>query len=100
MKKVRINLALSLALPYFPPRLMEGGMIIRAEWPGYVVDVLVAPGQEVEEDETLMLLEGTDATHTPFYVSAPESGKVKHILLEEGDFAEEDDDLVELAEMD
>jgi biotin carboxyl carrier protein len=53
----------------------------------------------VEEDETLMLLEGTDATHTPFYVSAPESGKVKHILLEEGDFAEEDDDLVELAEI-
>jgi biotin carboxyl carrier protein len=32
-------------------------------------------------------------------VSAPESGKVKHILLEEGDFAEEDDDLVELAEI-
>jgi acetyl/propionyl-CoA carboxylase alpha subunit len=58
---------------------MEGGMIIRAEWPGYIVDVLVAPGQEVEEDETLMLLEGTDATHTPF--------------------AEEDDDLVELAEI-
>lgn len=74
-------------------------MIIRAEWPGDVVDVLVAPGQEVEEDETLMLLEGTDATHTPFFVSAPESGKVKHILLEEGDFAEEDDDLVELAEI-
>ena len=73
-------------------------MIIRAEWPGSVVDVLVAPGQEVEEDETLMLLEGTDATHTPFYVSAPESGKVKHILMEEGDFAEEDDELVELVE--
>jgi biotin carboxyl carrier protein len=79
---------------------MEGGMIIRAEWPGYVVDVLVAPGQEVEEDETLLLMEGTDATHTPFYVSAPESGKIKHILLEEGDFAEEDDDLVEMAEAD
>jgi len=73
-------------------------MIIRAEWPGYVMDILVTPGQEVEEDEALMLLEGTDSTHTPFYVSAPESGKVKQILLEEGDFAEEDDDLVELAE--
>lgn len=75
-------------------------MIIRAEWPGYVMGVLVTPGQEVEEDESLMLLEGTDASHTPFYVSAPESGKVKRILLEEGDFAEEDDELVELAEMD
>jgi len=75
-------------------------MIIRAALPGYVVDVRVAPGQDVEEDETLMLLEGTDATHTPFYVSAPESGKIKHILLEEGDFAEEDDDLVEMADSD
>lgn len=75
-------------------------MIIRAEWPGYVVDVLVAPGQEVEEDETLMLLEGTDSARMPFYVSAPESGKIKQILLEEGDFAEEDDDLVEMAESD
>ena len=73
-------------------------MIIQAEWPGYVVDVLVTPGQEVEEDDTLMLLEGTDAAHTPFYVSAPEAGKIKKILLEEGDFAEEDDELVEMAE--
>jgi len=74
-------------------------MIIRAEWPGYVVGVLVTAGQEVEEDESLMLLEGTDTGHTPFYVSAPESGKIKRILLEEGDFAEEDDELVELADM-
>ena len=74
-------------------------MIIRAEWPGYVVGVLVTPGQEVEEDESLMLLEGTDTGHTPFYVSAPESGKVKRILVEEGDFAEEDDELVELADI-
>ena len=73
-------------------------MIIQAEWPGYVVDVLVTPGQEVEEDDTLMLLEGTDSSHTPFYVSAPEAGKIKRILIEEGDFAEEDDDLVEMAE--
>ena len=74
-------------------------MIIRAEWPGYVVGVLVTAGQEVEEDESLMLLEGTDTGHTPFYVSAPESGKVKRLLVEEGDFAEEDDELVELADM-
>lgn len=73
-------------------------MIIRAEWPGYVVGVLVTTGQEVEEDESLLLLEGTDTSHTPFYVSAPECGKVKRILMEEGDFAEEDDELVELAD--
>jgi biotin carboxyl carrier protein len=75
-------------------------MIIRAEWPGLVLDILVVPGQEVEEDETLMLLEGTDSSRMPFYVSAPESGKIKQILLEEGDFADEDDDLVEMAECD
>ena len=73
-------------------------MIIRAEWPGLVVDVMVHPGQEVEEDETLMLLEGTDSSRTPFYVNAPEAGRVRSVLLEEGDFADEDDDLVEIAE--
>ncbi|HNX29977.1 MAG TPA: hypothetical protein PKM35_00090 [Holophaga sp.] len=73
-------------------------MIIRAEWPGYVVDVLVSQGQEVEEDEALVLLEGTDTDHTPFYSNAPEPGKVKRIIVEEGDFVEEDDELMELSE--
>ena len=73
-------------------------MIIRAEWPGYVVDVLVSQGQEVEEDEALVLLEGTDTDHTPFYSNAPEPGKVKRIIVEEGDFIEEDDELMELSE--
>ena len=73
-------------------------MIIRAEWPGYVVDVLVSQGQEVEEDEALVLLEGTDTDHTPFYSNAPEPGKVKRIIVEEGDFVEEDDDLLEVSE--
>lgn len=75
-------------------------MIIRAEWPGTVVDVFVQPGQEVDEDEALMLLEGTDAAHTPFYVNAPEAGKVKKILIDEGDYADEDDDLLEMTEID
>ena len=75
-------------------------MIVRAEWPGTVVDILVAVGQEVEEDEALVLLEGTDAAHTPFYANAPEAGKVKRLMLEEGDFAEEEDDLLELSELD
>jgi biotin carboxyl carrier protein len=73
-------------------------MIVRAEFPGYVVEVLVRPGQEVEEEENLMLLEGTDQEHTPFYVNAPESGKIREILIEEGDFAQEDDDLLVLGD--
>lgn len=74
-------------------------MIIRAEWPGTVVDVLVSLGQEVEEDEALVLLEGTDSAHTPFYANAAEAGKVAKLLVEEGDFVEEDDDLLELTEV-
>ena len=73
---------------------------VRAEWPGYVMDVFVQPGQEVEEDEPLMLLEATDAAHTQFYVNAPESGKIRELLIEEGDFAQEDDDLLVLGEVD
>ena len=75
-------------------------MIVRAEWPGYVVDVLVRPGQEVEEDEPLMILEGTDASRTSFYINAPEGGKVREILIEEGYFAYEDDDLVVIGDSD
>jgi len=75
-------------------------MIVRAEWPGYVVDVLVRLGQEVEEDQALMLLEGSDSARTPFYVNAPESGRVRELLVEEGDFAHEDDELVVLGDSD
>lgn len=75
-------------------------MIIRAEWPGTVVDIFVQQGQEVEEDEAILLMEGTDASRTPFYVNAPEACRIKKILVEEGDFYDEDDELVEVVEMD
>lgn len=75
-------------------------MIVRAEWPGTVVDVLVSLGQEVEEDEALVLMEGTDASRTPFYVNAPDAGRVKRIMVEEGDYLDEDDDLLEMSESD
>ncbi|MCE1229567.1 MAG: acetyl-CoA carboxylase biotin carboxyl carrier protein subunit [Firmicutes bacterium] len=74
-------------------------MIIRAEWPGTVVDIHVQPGQEVEEDEILLLMEGADSARTPFYVNAPEACRVVKILVEEGDFYEEDDELLEVTEM-
>lgn len=74
-------------------------MIIRAEWPGYVVDVLVNVGQEVDEDENLILMEGTDSAHTPFYIAAPDAGKIRKIYLEEGDFADEDDEVLEMGDI-
>lgn len=75
-------------------------MIIRAEWPGTVVDLFVQVGQEVEEDEALVLMEGTDASRTPFYINAPEACRIQRLLVEEGDFAEEDDELLEVSEAD
>lgn len=74
-------------------------MIVKAEWPGYIIDVLVRTGQEVEEDEPLVLLEGTDAGRSTFYINASEGGKVKEIFVEEGDFAHEDDDLLVIGEV-
>lgn len=75
-------------------------LTVRAEYPGYVMDILVRPGDAVEEEEALILMESTDQDHTPFYVNAPEAGKVREILLEEGDFADEDDELMVLGDMD
>ncbi len=76
------------------------GTTVRAEYPGYVMDILVRPGDSVEEEEALILMESTDQDHTPFYVNAPEAGKIKEILLEEGDFADEDDELMVLGDVD
>ena len=73
---------------------------VRAEYPGYVMDILVRPGDLVEEEEALMLMEGTDHDHTPFYINAPEAGKVREVLMEEGDFADEDDEVMVLGDAD
>jgi len=75
-------------------------MIVSAGWPGCVLDVFVSVGQEVDEDEQLMLLEGTDDGRTQVFVHAPEAGRIVKVMVEEGDFVQEDDDLVEIAESD
>jgi biotin carboxyl carrier protein len=77
---------------------VEKAMRVSAEWPGYILDIFASEGQEVDEDEQLMLLEGTDDARTQFFVHAPESGKIEKIFVEEGDFVDDDDDLVELTE--
>jgi biotin carboxyl carrier protein len=79
---------------------VEKNMIVSAEWPGYIIEIFVSEGQEVDEDEQLMLLEGTDDARTQFFVHAPESGKIIKILVSDGDFVQDDDELVELIEMD
>jgi biotin carboxyl carrier protein len=73
-------------------------MIISAEWAGYIIEIFVSEGQEVDEDEQLMLMEGTDDARTQFFVHAPETGIISKVLVADGDFVEEDDELIELAE--
>ena len=72
---------------------------IKSEITGSVWKILKGPGDAVEEEEALILMESTDQDHTPFYVNAPEAGKVREILLEEGDFADEDDELMVLSDV-
>ncbi|MDR1841580.1 MAG: biotin/lipoyl-binding protein [Holophagales bacterium] len=75
-------------------------MIVSAEWPGCILDIFVSEGEEVDEDEQLMLLEGTDDARTQFFIHAPVSGKVVKVLVEDGDFVQDDDDLLEMIEID
>jgi acetyl-CoA carboxylase biotin carboxyl carrier protein len=77
---------------------VEKNMIVSAEWPGCVLDIFVSVGQEVDEDEQLMLIEEGDDDRGQIFVHAPEAGRIAKILVEDGDFAQVDDDLVEIAE--
>ena len=85
-------------LPYLSVSSVEKTMIVSAGWPGCVLDVLVSVGQEVDEDEQLMLLEETDDGRTQVFIHAPEAGRIVKIMVEDGDFVQEDDDLIEIAE--
>jgi biotin carboxyl carrier protein len=77
---------------------VEKNMIISAGWPAHILDVFISEGQEVDEGEQLMLLEGADEERTQMFLHAPEAGRIVKIFVEEGDSTQEDDDLVELAE--
>ena len=60
---------------------------------GKIVKVLVEVGQEVSEDEPLLMLE---AMKVEMPVVAPEDGKVTAIHVKEGDTVESDTVVVEL----
>ncbi|MDD5306580.1 MAG: acetyl-CoA carboxylase biotin carboxyl carrier protein subunit [Deltaproteobacteria bacterium] len=61
---------------------------------GKVVKVLVTVGQEVEEDEPVVMIE---AMKVEMPVVAPESGKVSAVHVKEGQTVEGEAVLVELA---
>jgi len=75
-------------------------MIVSAGWPGCVQEVFVSVGQEVDEGEQLMLIEGIDdgRPSDSDFVHAPEAGRIVKIMVEEGESVREDDDLIEIAE--
>lgn len=59
---------------------------IKAEITGNVWKIVVEPGQKVEEDEALVMME---SMKMEIPVSAPEAGVVKEILVKEGDVVTE-----------
>lgn len=59
---------------------------IKAEITGNVWKVLAKPGQKVDEDEAIVMME---SMKMEIPVSAPEPGTVKEILVKEGDVVTE-----------
>ena len=68
---------------------------VRAHITGTVWKIQVQPGDEVAEEDTLVILESMKM-EVP--VEAPEAGTVEHIEVQEGDAVEEGDVLLTLAE--
>jgi len=66
---------------------------VTAPMVGKVVKVLVEVGQEVEEDEPVIMME---AMKVEMPVVAPEDGTVKEIKVKEGETVESDMVLMEL----
>ncbi len=71
-------------------------MIVRTPWSGQVVEVRIRVGSEVDEDESLVLIENKSMEGIPETVYAPIAGVVVEIHVEEGDQLQVDDELVTL----
>ena len=71
-------------------------MIVRTPWGGQVVEVRVRLGSEVDEGESLVLIENKSMEGIPEAVYAPIAGVVLEIHVEEGDHLQVDDELVTL----
>ena len=65
---------------------------IEAPMPGLILSVDVSEGQEVEEGETLLVLEAMKMENA---ILAPQSGRIKHIAVEKGMAVEKKSLLIE-----
>jgi len=62
-----------------------------APMPGMILEVMIKVGDEVQEDQELIILEAMKMENPIF---SPSSGKVKSINIKEGDNVESDDILL------
>lgn len=80
--KVQDERSRRLALVDRSLRAPEGELLIKAPIPGLVVKVSVAPGQEVGEGETLVILEAMKMENE---LRAPRAGTVHDVRVLQGD---------------
>jgi acetyl-CoA carboxylase biotin carboxyl carrier protein len=66
---------------------------IKAEITGNIWKILAKPGQKVGEDEAIVMME---SMKMEIPISAPEPGRVKEILVSEGDVVTEGSVVVRL----
>ena len=68
------------------PSTLTGEVIIKAPMPGVVIDVLITPGQEVEQGDILVVLESMKMQNE---FKAPRSGKIHTVRVAAGDKVEQ-----------
>ena len=65
---------------------------IKAPMPGLILDINVKIGQEVKEDETLIILEAMKMENI---INSPRDGKIKSISVSKGDAIDKNELLIE-----
>ncbi len=65
---------------------------IKAPMPGLILDIAVKAGQEVQEDETLLILEAMKMENV---ITAPRSGMIKSVSVKQGDAVDKNQLLIE-----
>lgn len=68
---------------------------IKAPMPGLILDVLVTKGQEVKEEETLLILEAMKMENS---IASPRDGVIKAIKIKKGEAVDKGELLIEFEE--
>ncbi len=68
---------------------------VRAQMPGKIVKLMVAPGDSVEKDQVLLVMEAMKMENP---IKAPQAGKIAKVAVTEGQAVETGADLIQLGE--